>query len=174
MGDTFITIAMVMMAAALGLWIVSLILAFINRKASIVCLLLGVLFFGLFFVFLVVGGNMNKESLPSSEYSTTEETPVTTSATDISSDAEMTLMMMAEDVAKQIANNPATVDFNTFAWGFWRNGHTYAVQGVFTCTNAFGVKEEYTIRLICEANEDYTSISAKEVYLNDQLIKSVE
>ena len=174
MGDTFITIAMVMMALALGSWLVSLILVFFKRKAALLCLLLGVLFFGLFFVFLIVGGNMNKESLPNSEYSTTEEAPVTTSATEVSSADEITLMMMAEDVAKQIANYPATVDFNTFAWGFWRNGHTYAVQGVFTCTNAFGVKEEYTIRLICEANEDYTSISAKEVYLNDQLVKSAE
>ena len=84
----------------------------------------------------------------------------------------MILMMMAEDVAKQITNYPATVDFNTFAWGFWRNEHVYAVQGTFTCTNAFGVEEEYVLKLICEANEDYSQISAKEVYLNEELIKA--
>lgn len=92
--------------------------------------------------------------------------------TEVSSGAEMTLMMMAEDVAMKIANYPATVKFNTFAWGFWRNDNVYAVQGTFTCTNAFGVKEEHVLRLVCERNEETSSISAKEAYLDGVLIKS--
>lgn len=92
--------------------------------------------------------------------------------TDVSSDAEIRLMMMAEDVAKQIANYPATVDFKTLCWGFWRNDRVYAVQGTFTCTNAFGVKEEHVLKLICETSEDNSSISTKEVYLDGNLIKS--
>ena len=94
--------------------------------------------------------------------------------TDVSSDAEISLMMMAENVAKQIANYPATVDFKTFEWGFWRNDRVYAVQGTFTCTNAFGVEEEHVLRLVCETSEDNSSISAKEVYLDGVLIKSAE
>lgn len=90
----------------------------------------------------------------------------------VSSGAESTLMMMAEDVAKKIVNYPATVDFKTFEWGFWRNDRTYAVQGTFTCSNAFGVEEEHIIKLVCEASEDYSSISAKEAYLDGVLIKS--
>ena len=92
--------------------------------------------------------------------------------TEVSSEAEMVLMRMAEDIAKQIANYPATVDFNTFAWGFWRNDNVYAVQGTFTCTNAFGVPGEHTIKLVCLANDDYSKISVKEVYLDGELIKS--
>ena len=94
--------------------------------------------------------------------------------TEVSPDAEISLMMMAENVAKQIANYPATVDFKTFEWGFWRNDRVYAVQGTFTCTNAFGVKEEHVLRLVCETSEDNSSISAKEVYLDGKLIKSAE
>lgn len=174
MGDKFITIAMVMMAVSLGSFLVWSILSIVKKKAAVWFLLSFVLFFGLFFVFLIVGGNMNKESLANGENSTAEEVTVSTSATEVSSEAEMILMMMTEDVAKQIVNYPATIDFNAFAWGFWRNDHVYAVQGIFTCTNAFGVKEEYTLRLICEASDDYSQISAKEVYLNGQLIKSAE
>lgn len=94
--------------------------------------------------------------------------------TDVSSAAETSLMMMAEEVAAQIANYPATVKFNTFAWGFWRNDRVYAVQGTFTCTNAFGVEEEHVLRLVCEASEDNSSISAKEVYLDGTLVRSAE
>lgn len=94
------------------------------------------------------------------------------SGSEVGYDQEVILMMMTEDVAKQISNYPATVDFDLWSWGFWRNGYTYAVQGTFTCTNAFGVPEEYVIRLICEASSDYSRMSAKEVYLNGQLIKA--
>lgn len=172
MGDTFITLAMVMMALALGSFLVMLVLIFLKRKAATWFLVPFVICFALFFVFLIVGGNMNKESLANSEPSTAEKATVATSTTEVSSEAEMILMMMTEDVAKQISNYPATVDFNTFEWGFWRNDHVYAVQGTFSCTNAFGVEEEYTLKLICEANDDYSQISAKEVYLNEELIKS--
>ena len=94
--------------------------------------------------------------------------------TEVSSAAETSLMMMTENVALQISNYPTTVKFDTFAWGFWRNDRVYAVQGTFTCTNAYGVKEEHVLRLVCETSEDNSSISAKEVYLDGTLIKSAE
>lgn len=94
--------------------------------------------------------------------------------TEVSTGMELTLRMMAEDVAKQIANYPATVHFKTFYWGFWRNDNMCAVQGTFTCTNAFGVEEEHVLKLVCEQNEDASQISAKEVYLDGTLIKSAE
>ena len=173
MGDTFITLAMVMMAVALASFVVMIVLILLKRKSAAWFLIPFVIFFVLFFVFLIVGGNMNKESSTNSEPSTSEE-DVAASSSYVSPEAEMILVQMTEDVAKQISNYPATVDFNTFAWGFWRNERVYAVQGIFTCTNAFGVEEEYTLRLICEASDDYSQISVKEVYLNDELIKYVE
>ena len=73
MGDTYITLAMVMMAVSLGSLLVWMILSFVKRKVAVWFLLSFVLFFGLFFVFLIVGGNMNKESLVNGENSTMEE-----------------------------------------------------------------------------------------------------
>lgn len=168
MGDTLFTLAIVMAVVSM----VSLLVSIVMRKYTKWCVVIFVICFALFFVLIIVGGNINKANSANSEPSTSEEVIVETSITEVSSEAEMILMMMAEDVAKQITNYPATVDFNTFEWGFWRNEHAYAVQGTFSCTNAFGVEEEYTLKLICEANSDYSQISAKEVYLNGELIKS--
>lgn len=94
--------------------------------------------------------------------------------TNVSSEAEVILMMMAEDVAKQIANYPSTVSFKTFEWGFWRKDLIYAVQGTFSCSNAYGVRAEHIIKLICEASEDNSKIYVKEVYLDGELVKTAE
>ncbi|NLX94358.1 MAG: SH3 domain-containing protein [Clostridiales bacterium] len=89
----------------------------------------------------------------------------------VSTEAEIILMQIAEDVAIQIAKNPSTVKFKTLYWGFWRDGSTYAVEGTFTCSNLMGVKEENVLRIVCEASADYKKIQPYEVWLNGKQIK---
>lgn len=90
--------------------------------------------------------------------------------TGVSYEAELVLMRIAEDIAKQIAQNPGTVDFKTLYWGFSREGTTYAVQGTFECSNLLGVTEEHDIQVWCEASDDYSKIQPYAVYLDGEQI----
>ncbi len=90
---------------------------------------------------------------------------------EVSSDAEMTLMYIAEDTAKQIVNYPSTVDFHTFDWKFTRDEFEYAVQGSFDCSNAFGVKETHLLTIYCRANENYTKMNPYKIVLDGVTIK---
>ena len=100
----------------------------------------------------------------------TEETETEVDDTHVSYEAEIVLMQIAEDIAKQIAQNPGTVEFKTMYWGFAREGTTYAVQGTFECSNLLGVTEEHDLQVWCEASEDYSSIQPYEVYLDGEKI----
>lgn len=99
-----------------------------------------------------------------------DESDAVEDETYVSYEAENVLMQIAEDVAKQIAQNPGTVEFKTMYWGFAREGTIYAVQGTFECSNLIGVKEEHDLQVWCEASEDYSSIQPYEVYLDGEKI----
>lgn len=90
--------------------------------------------------------------------------------TEITDEAELALMNIAKDMAKQIAKNPGTVEFKDWYWGFSREGRTYAVQGTFECSNLMGVSEEHDIQVWCEASEDYSKIQPYAVYLDGEQI----
>lgn len=89
---------------------------------------------------------------------------------EVSDGAQMVLSMIAEDMAKQVAQNPGTVKMSIFSQGFYKDGHTYVVQSDFTCSNLMGVKESHTIKVIAVSNEDESKISPTEVYLDGELI----
>lgn len=93
-------------------------------------------------------------------------TSSTGNETTVSYEQEIILMMIAEDVAKQIAQNPSTVRFKTMYWGFEREGHSFWVQGTFECSNLLGVKENHTIQVLCIANSNYSKIQPEQVYLD--------
>ena len=92
--------------------------------------------------------------------------------TDIPAEAELVLIRIAEDMAKQTAKNPGTVDMKELTMGFANKGNLYAVQSQFDCSNLLGVKERHTIRVLCRATEDKSSIRPYEVYLDGVLIVS--
>lgn len=103
--------------------------------------------------------------------STGGEPSSTGNETTISYEQEIILMIIAEDIAKQIAQNPGTVKSKAMYWGFEREGHTFWVQGSFECSNLFGVKEDFTIQVVCVANSDYSKITPEQVYLNGERIQ---
>lgn len=114
-------------------------------------------------------------SLNPSEYEpispeSTSNPTFTEGKNDVSYGAELVLMQIAEDVAKQVAQNPGTVDFKNLYWGFAREGRIYAVQGTFECSNLLGVTEEHDIQVWCEASEDYSKIQPYAVYLDGNRI----
>lgn len=117
-------------------------------------------------------GNSSDESV--SELET--EAPVTEEEEthEVSSGAQMVLAQIAEDMAKQVAQNPSTVKMSIFSQGFYKDGHTYAVQSDFTCSNLMGVKESHTIKVIAVSNEDESKITPTEVYLDGGLIWTKE
>lgn len=88
---------------------------------------------------------------------------------EVSYEAETVLMMIAEDVAKSVANNPSTVDFKTMLWGFKREDDKYTVSGTFECANSFGVEEEHEITVACIAEDG--KMKAREVWLDGVKIK---
>lgn len=92
------------------------------------------------------------------------------SNTEVSYEAELVLMQITEDMAKQVAQNPGTVEFKTLCWGFAREGTNYAVQGTFECSNLLGVTEEHDIQVWCEASSDYSKIQPYAVYLDGEQI----
>jgi len=93
----------------------------------------------------------------------TENSP-SDSDNEVSSEAETILMMIAEDVAVQIAQNPSTVEFSTFEWAFAHEGDTYKVQGTFSCSNLYGVSESHVLQVWCDETD--TGIAAKRVFLD--------
>lgn len=90
--------------------------------------------------------------------------------TSVSSEAEVILMQIAEDVAVQIAQNPSTIKFSTFEWGFAREGLTYAVQGTFSCSNLMGVSETHVLQVWCESSEDYSRIQPYKVVMDNAVL----
>ena len=84
----------------------------------------------------------------------------------MSSEAQIILQMMAEDVARDLVNYPLTVEFDLWKWQYSRRDREYIVQEGFTCTNALGIPFEHTIKLVCEASEDYARISVTTIYLD--------
>lgn len=98
------------------------------------------------------------------------EEPTEEDLTYVSSDAEIILINIAEDVAVQIAQNPSTVDFSTLEWGFARDEYIYAVQGTFTCSNLMGVSETHVLQVWCKASEDYAKIQPYKVILDEKVL----
>lgn len=86
--------------------------------------------------------------------------------TEVESDKETLLMIIAEDMARQVAQNPTTVDFKTMYWGFERKDNQYAVQGTFDCANLFGVKEQHTILVFCESNFETQKMKPYKIVLD--------
>lgn len=76
MGDVFITVAMVMMALALGLFVISMILLCAGRKSGVWFLAFFLVCLGLFFVFLVVGGDINRANMESTAPSSSPSSSV--------------------------------------------------------------------------------------------------
>ena len=61
---------------------------------------------------------------------------------EVDSNAELSLMMAAEDVIKRYLNYPATADFHTMSWSFARSDDKYSASGTVSAQNAFGVEDE--------------------------------
>lgn len=61
---------------------------------------------------------------------------------EIDSNAEISLMIAAEDVIKKYLNYPATADFHTMSWRFARSDDKYSASGTVSAQNAFGVEDE--------------------------------
>lgn len=93
---------------------------------------------------------------------------------DVSDGAQMVLRQIAEDMAKQIAQNPSTVKMSLFSAGYAKNGHLYAVQQEFSCSNLMGVSETHIIKVVCESNADESKIQPFEVWLDGEMVFSQE
>lgn len=89
---------------------------------------------------------------------------------EVSDAAQMVLGQIAEDAAKQVAKNPSTVKMSIFSQGFYKDGHTYAVQSDFTCSNLMGASENHTIKVVAVSNEDESKIQPTEIYFDGELI----
>ena len=110
---------------------------------------------------------ISEESADQNGYNSSSNNDVS----DVSDEAELVLMQIAKDIAKQLAQNPSTVKFKDWYWGFAREGTTYAVQGTFECSNLAGVTEEHDLQVYCEASEDYSKIQPYSVYLDGTQIE---
>lgn len=93
---------------------------------------------------------------------------------DVSDGAQIVLRMIAEDMAKKIAQNPSTVKMSLFSAGYAKNGHLYAVQQEFSCSNLMGVSETHIVKVVCESNADESKIQPFEVWLDGNLVHSQE
>ena len=93
---------------------------------------------------------------------------------DVSDGAQMVLRQIAEDTAKQIAQNPSPVKMSLFSAGYAKNGHLYAVQQEFSCSNLMGVSETHIVKVVCESNEDESKIQPFEVWLDGEVVFSQE
>ncbi len=109
-----------------------------------------------------------EKPVESSESDETES--ATEDSHEVSDGGQMVLAQIAEDAAKQVAQNSSTVKMSIFSQGFYKDGHTYAVQSDFTCSNLMGVKESHTIKVVAVSNEDESKIFPTEVYLDGALI----
>lgn len=103
-----------------------------------------------------------------------EETVVDGWSGDVSDGAQMVLRQIAEDMAKKIAQNPSTVKMSLFSAGYAKNGHLYAVQQEFSCSNLMGVSETHIVKVVCESNADESKIQPFEVWLDGNLVHSQE
>lgn len=103
-----------------------------------------------------------------------EETVVDGWSGDVSDGAQIVLRMIAEDMAKKIAQNPSTVKMSLFSAGYAKNGHLYAVQQEFSCSNLMGVSETHIVKVVCESNADESKIQPFEVWLDGNLVYSQE
>ena len=124
---------------------------------------INLIFIAVCFAGLASNTNAN-ETTDTVEISTEEDT------TEVTYEMELVLMEIAEDMAKRIAQNPSTVDFAVLEWGFARDGTTFAVQGGFSCSNLLGVSEKHTIRVWCEASDDYSKIQPYRIDLDGSTI----
>ena len=116
------------------------------------------------------GNSLNQSSDYSDETNTNSSGYESSAQSEVSYEAELILMQIAEDMAKQVAKNPGTVEFKDWYWGFAREGTNYAVQGTFECSNLLGVSEEHDIQVWCEASTDYSKIKPYAVYLDGEKI----
>lgn len=121
-------------------------------------------------------GNSKKEQTPKPTEIETEpeEAIVDGWSGDVSDGAQMVLRQIAEDTAKQIAQNPSTVKMSLFSAGYAKNGHLYAVQQEFSCSNLMGVSETHIVKVVCESNEDESKIQPFEVWLDGEVVFSQE
>lgn len=103
-----------------------------------------------------------------------EETIIDGWSGDVSDGAQMVLRQIAEDMAKKIAQNPSTVKMSLFSAGYAKNGHLYAVQQEFSCSNLMGVSETHIVKVVCESNADESKIQPFEVWLDGNLVHSQE
>lgn len=103
-----------------------------------------------------------------------EETIIDGWSGDVSDGAQMVLRQIAEDMAKKIAQNPSTVKMSLFSAGYAKNGHLYAVQQEFSCSNLMGVSETHIVKVVCESNADESKIQPFEVWLDGNLVYSQE
>lgn len=120
-----------------------------------------------------------KETTTEKQTSTTTKTTTTTKPTTtvkqkekVDSTKQITLMMMNEDIAKDLANYPATVEFKSLYWTFEKEGNTYTTGSTFECLNAFGVLEEHILIVVSEEYNNGNSVKAKKVYLDGVEISS--
>lgn len=152
---------------------VALMIVVSSKKRSLTARILSIIgaVFSMIIMFsaLFMAFPPQEESTDSTVSDVTESTEEDT--TYVSSDAEIILMQIAEDVAARIAQNPSTVDFSTLEWGFSRDGRIYAVQGTFSCSNLMGVSETHVLQVWCEASEDYSKIQPYRVVLDGNDLK---
>ncbi len=116
----------------------------------------------------------NSESKKPEPATEPEETIIDGWSGDVSDGAQMVLSQIAEDMAKQVAQNPSTVKMSILSAGYAKNGHLYAVQQEFSCSNLMGVSETHIVKVVCESNEDESKIQPFEVWLDGNLVYSQE
>lgn len=169
--------------ALMAIGFVLSIISAITKKSAIGNLGFATLIFGavtmLAIVLLMQNQQIDKGEKAKLESQTEIETsPVETIVDgwsgDVSDGAQMVLRQIAEDTAKQIAQNPSTVKMSLFSAGYAKNGHLYAVQQEFSCSNLMGVPETHIVKVVCESNEDESKIQPFEVWLDGEVVFSQE
>lgn len=169
--------------ALIAIGFVLSIISAITKKSAIGNLGFATLIFGavtmLAIVLLMQNQQIDKGEKAKLESQTEIETsPVETIVDgwsgDVSDGAQMVLRQIAEDTAKQIAQNPSTVKMSLFSAGYAKNGHLYAVQQEFSCSNLMGVSETHIVKVVCESNEDESKIQPFEVWLDGEVLFSQE
>lgn len=169
--------------ALIAIGFVLSIISAITKKSAIGNLGFATLIFGavtmLAIVLLMQNQQIDKGEKAKLESQTEIETsPVETIVDgwsgDVSDGAQMVLRQIAEDMAKQIAQNPSTVKMSLFSAGYAKNGHLYAVQQEFSCSNLMGVPETHIVKVVCESNEDESKIQPFEVWLDGEVVFSQE
>lgn len=78
---------------------------------------------------------------------------------EVNYEAELSLIMAAEDVIKKYLNYPATADFHTMSWRFARSDDKYSAAGTVSAQNAFGVEEEMPFTVYFEQANGKLSVT---------------